>query len=322
MEFPFLTIHYLVNVGLQLLTFTAKSLIMTFLVLLLSSSLLPLQILFLFNSEPSVSVAHRLEQLQSVSTDQKWKNKFTEKDNAATPGRGGTWTGISIIPLCLPLLWTGIVWRCFCRHVHLDSQKCRILNPASLCLVREDGKAAGICPAGKHPKQTWWAAMGICSHSWLLCVLDTNWASLQREGSPSEEDPLWPSCRLPWTWFTEKRGNFFLCIKEVFPLHLSRHCSQRGWKGKWIVVLEGMTAALANPLAQLEMLVYNRICPVWVKVQCWWFWCKSRGCSCPWVHINWGQTPSGHFPGCHSHWGCFSFSAEFSRHLMRHLLLN
>lgn len=66
MEFPFLTIQYLVNVGLQLLTFTAKSLIMTFLVLLLSSSLLPLQILFLFNSEPSVSVAHRLEQLQSV----------------------------------------------------------------------------------------------------------------------------------------------------------------------------------------------------------------------------------------------------------------
>lgn len=113
MEFPFLTMHYLVNVGLQLLTFTAKSLIMTFLVLLLSSSLLPLQILFLYNSEPSVPVAYRLEQLQ---TDQKWKNKFTEEDNAAKTGRGGTWTGASIITLRLPLLWTGIVWGCFCTH--------------------------------------------------------------------------------------------------------------------------------------------------------------------------------------------------------------
>jgi len=40
-KFPFLTINYLVNVGLQPLTFTAKSLIMTFLVLLLSSSPFP-----------------------------------------------------------------------------------------------------------------------------------------------------------------------------------------------------------------------------------------------------------------------------------------
>lgn len=68
MKFPFLTKHYLVNAGLQLLTFTAKSLIMTFLVLLLSSFLLPLRILFLLNSESSVSVAHRLEQLQCVSS--------------------------------------------------------------------------------------------------------------------------------------------------------------------------------------------------------------------------------------------------------------
>lgn len=63
MKFPFLTTNYLVDVGLQLLTFTAKSLIMTFLVLLLSSSLLPFKFFSFSNSEPSVSAAYKLEQL-------------------------------------------------------------------------------------------------------------------------------------------------------------------------------------------------------------------------------------------------------------------
>lgn len=135
-------------------------------------------------------------------------------------------------------------------------------------------------------------------HGHLLLFLTLMWpghyvgTAVQREGSPSEEDPLWPSCRLPWTWFTEKRSNFFLCIKEALPLHLSRHCSQRGWKSIRILVLEGMTAALHNPWLNYRCirLVYNCICPVWVKIQCWWIWYESQGLFCTWLHINWGQT--------------------------------
>lgn len=126
-------------------------------------------------------------------------------------------------------------------------QKCRILNPVSLCLLSEDEKAAGIYTASEHPKQTCWAAMGICSHFWLLHGLDTAWGLLCRGKVPHLSGiHCDPPADFP-EQFTEKRSNFPLCIKEALPLHLSSHCSQRGWKGKWVLVLEEMTAALPSP---------------------------------------------------------------------------
>lgn len=50
-----------------------------------------------------------------------------------------------------------------------------------------------------------------------------------------------------------KKERLFPLNKRNPPFTSVRHCSQRGWKGKQILLLEGMTAALPDPLALLQM---------------------------------------------------------------------
>lgn len=163
-------------------------------------------------------------------------------------------------PLPLSLLFAGIFLGWLCRDSRRDSQKRGSLNHMSLCLLRGDEEAAGISPAGEHPKQARWAARGTCSQqsclqSWLCCGLGTAWVGSPAWGSwghlrrirrdypgdfpntiHSKKEQLFPS---------NKRGPPFTSAQALLPEGMGRYGGG--------LLLEGMRAALPNALAQLQM---------------------------------------------------------------------